>query len=177
LLSRHREVNAAALRNSQLGSDEMKADLTAIKLGSLRRLLGSTLRTADGDRVEDRGRPAAGASGRSFRELMMFRDPPDHARLRSLVSKAFTPRAVDALEERITELTHRQLDGVERRGEMEFLADFAYPVPAMAICELKGAPSRDHELIMRNCSRCCATPRSGSACAMTLIWTEARWRS
>jgi cytochrome P450 len=153
VLSRHREVNAA-LRNSQLGSDEMKADLAAIKLGPLRGLLGSTLRKADGDRVEDRGRPAAGASGRSFRELMLFRDPPDHARLRSLVSKAFTPRAVDALEERITELTHRQLDG-----------------------ELIGAPSRDHELIMRNCSPCCATPRSGSACAMTLMWTEARWRN
>jgi pimeloyl-[acyl-carrier protein] synthase len=149
VLSRHREVNAA-LRNSQLGSDETKADLAAIRLGPLRRLLGSTLRKADGARVADRGRPAAGASGRSFRELMLFRDPPDHARLRSLVSKAFTPRAVDALEERITELTHRQLDRVERRGEMEFLADFAYPVPAMAICELMGAPSRDHELIMRN---------------------------
>jgi pimeloyl-[acyl-carrier protein] synthase len=149
VLSRHREVNAA-LRDSQLGCDEMKADLAAIKLGPLRRLLGSTVREVVDESVTFEGRPAAGTSRKSFRKLMLFRDPPDHTRLRSLVSKAFTPRAVDALEERITELTHLQLDAVERRGEMEFLADFAYPVPAMAICELMGAPSRDHELIMRN---------------------------
>lgn len=149
VLSRHREVHAA-LRNPQLGSDEMKADLAAIKLGPFRRLVGSTAREAVDDPAAFKTRPASGAFAKSFRELMLFRDPPDHTRLRSLVSKAFTPRAVAALEDRVTGLTHRRLDGIEWKGGTDFLADFAYPVPALAICELMGAPSSDHELIMRN---------------------------
>lgn len=149
VLSRHREVHAA-LRSPQMGSDETKADLGAIRLGPFRRLLGSTAREAVDEPSSFKQRPVSGAFAKSFRELMLFRDPPDHTRLRALVSKAFTPRAVAALEDRITELTHRRLDAIEAAGRTEFLTDFAYPVPALVMCELMGAPSSDHELIMKH---------------------------
>lgn len=79
---------------------------------------------------------------------MLLRDPPDHTRLRSLVNKAFTPRAVASLEERIAKITHQRLDQVTHRGAMELMSEFAYPIPALVICELMGVPSSDHELII-----------------------------
>lgn len=84
-----------------------------------------------------------------MRKLMLFRDPPDHTRLRSLVNKAFTPRSVSRLEDRIEEIVDRQLDGLAGSGQGEFMSSFAYPVPALVICELMGLPPGDHSLIAR----------------------------
>ena len=79
--------------------------------------------------------------------LMMFLDPPDHTRLRGLVSQAFTPRTVDSLKPRIERLVDELLDAVVERGdgELDVLADLAYPLPTVVICELLGVPVADRE--------------------------------
>jgi pimeloyl-[acyl-carrier protein] synthase len=79
--------------------------------------------------------------------LMMFLDPPDHTRLRSLASQAFTPRRVEALRARIGQLVEDLLDAVVDRGDgqIDVLADLAYPLPTIVICELLGVPLEDRE--------------------------------
>ncbi|MGH9266106.1 MAG: cytochrome P450 [Acidimicrobiales bacterium] len=77
--------------------------------------------------------------------LMMFLDPPDHTRLRSLVGQAFTPRMVESLRPRIQLLVDELLDAVVEQGEMDVLADLAYPLPTVVICELLGVPPDDRE--------------------------------
>ena len=77
--------------------------------------------------------------------LMMFLDPPDHTRLRSLVSQAFTPRMVESLRPRIQLLVDELLDAVVEQGEMDVLGDLAYPLPTVVICELLGVPPEDRE--------------------------------
>lgn len=79
---------------------------------------------------------------------MLDLDDPDHARLRALVSKAFTPRLVEQLRGRIEALCEELLDAMERKakrkGGAELVADFALPLPATVIAELLGVPSEDH---------------------------------
>jgi len=80
--------------------------------------------------------------------LMMFLDPPDHTRLRSLVSKAFTPKVVELLRAQVQALVDELLDAVIARGEPEFdiVIDLGYPLPVAVICELLGVPAFDREL-------------------------------
>jgi cytochrome P450 len=74
---------------------------------------------------------------------MLFQDPPDHTRLRALVSKAFTPRAVEAMRPRIQEIVNELLDRVVPTGTMDIIADLAYPLPVTVICEMLGVPVPD----------------------------------
>lgn len=78
---------------------------------------------------------------------MLFADPPDHTRLRSLVSKAFTPRVIETLRPRVEALVDRMLDGVTRRGAMDVIADLAYPLPVTVISDMLGVPREDNERI------------------------------
>jgi cytochrome P450 len=82
--------------------------------------------------------PATGLS-------MLDRDPPDHTRLRSLVSKAFTPRVVDGLRPRVQQIVDGLLEGVRDVGAMDLIEAFAYPIPVNVICEMLGVPVEDHE--------------------------------
>jgi cytochrome P450 len=79
---------------------------------------------------------------------MLDLDDPDHSRLRSLVSKAFTPRLIERLRGRVEALSEGLLDGMERkgsyRGGAELVADYALPLPATVIAELLGVPAEDH---------------------------------
>ncbi|HTZ10574.1 MAG TPA: cytochrome P450 [Acidimicrobiales bacterium] len=75
----------------------------------------------------------------------LFRDPPDHTRLRGLVQKAFTPRVVERLRPRIEELCHGLLDDLLARGSVDLVADFASPLPVAVIVEMLGVPAEDHE--------------------------------
>ena len=76
---------------------------------------------------------------------MLDRDPPDHTRLRSLVSKAFTPRVVDGLRPRIQQIVDRLISRAEAVGSMDLIEEFAYPIPVNVICELLGVPVEDHD--------------------------------
>jgi cytochrome P450 len=76
---------------------------------------------------------------------MLSTDPPDHDRLRRLVSKAFTARRIERLRPRVTEITASLLDAMPDRGEVDLLQVFAFPLPITVICELLGVPSRDRD--------------------------------
>ena len=79
---------------------------------------------------------------------MLDLDEPDHARLRALVSKAFTPRLIERLRGRIEVLCAELLNAMERKGErrggVELVGDYALPLPATVIAELLGVPAEDH---------------------------------
>jgi cytochrome P450 len=77
--------------------------------------------------------------------MMLMRDPPDHTRLRGLVTKAFTARRVEALRGRIAELTGGLLDRVIDHGGMDAVRDLAFPLPVLVICELLGIPEADRD--------------------------------
>ncbi|MDK1475968.1 cytochrome P450 [Streptomyces sp. 549] len=72
-------------------------------------------------------------------------DPPDHTRLRRLVSQAFTPRRVAEFAPRVQELTDRLIDDFAGRGEADLIHEFAFPLPIYAICDLLGVPAEDQE--------------------------------
>ncbi|MEV4346328.1 cytochrome P450 [Actinoplanes sp. NPDC049596] len=78
---------------------------------------------------------------------MLSADPPDHTRLRRLVSAAFTARRVEALRPRIEEITAGLLDDVARSGrdEIDLIDAFAFPLPIQVICELLGVPGEDRD--------------------------------
>jgi cytochrome P450 len=79
------------------------------------------------------------------RLFMLQQDPPTHTRLRKLVSRAFTPRAVTALRPRIERVATECLDAVAARGRMDVIADLALPVPSTLICEMLGVPVEDRD--------------------------------
>jgi cytochrome P450 len=70
--------------------------------------------------------------------MLISCDPPDHTRLRNLVNRAFTPRMVEGMEPRIREIANALIDRVLERGEMDFVADFAVPLPMTIIAEILG---------------------------------------
>jgi cytochrome P450 len=76
---------------------------------------------------------------------MLQQDPPTHTRLRRLVSRAFTPRAIAALRPSIQRVVDDCLARVAGRGEMDVIADLALPVPATIICEMLGVPIEDRD--------------------------------
>ena len=72
-------------------------------------------------------------------------DPPDHTRLRRLVSKAFTPRRVAEFAPRVQELTNDLIDRFAADGSADLIHDFAFPLPIYAICDLLGVPREDQD--------------------------------
>jgi hypothetical protein len=73
--------------------------------------------------------------------MMLMRDPPDHTRLRGLVTKVFTARKIEEMRPGIQAITDRLLDKVS--GEMDAIRDLAFPLPVLVICELLGVPEED----------------------------------
>ncbi|MEU5790246.1 cytochrome P450 [Micromonospora purpureochromogenes] len=84
---------------------------------------------------------------RTFNSSMMFVNPPDHTRMRSVFAKTFTPRRLGALEPVIVRVVDTLLDRMAEAGadgaETDFVADFAYPVPALVMAEFIGLPEAD----------------------------------
>jgi cytochrome P450 len=76
-------------------------------------------------------------------------DPPEHTRHRELLSRVFTPKRVAALTPRIDELTDELLDRVIDSGRMEFVTDFAIPLPGIFICEQYGLPASEYPTFRR----------------------------
>ena len=79
-------------------------------------------------------------------DWMVFKDPPDHTRLRRLLSRAFTPRAVAGMRPRVLELADEMLEAALARGtgELDLVGDYAYPLTASVIAEMLGVPREDH---------------------------------
>ncbi|GDY29582.1 cytochrome P450 [Gandjariella thermophila] len=98
---------------------------------------GSPLRAINQEAYGDRPRRMDGLS-------MLDKDPPDHTRLRRLVSKAFTPRAVNRLEPRVTALVDEVLDRIAEAGQVDLVAELAFPLPFAVISEMLGTPEVDH---------------------------------
>ncbi|MFF0488195.1 cytochrome P450 [Nocardia sp. NPDC004068] len=92
-------------------------------------------------------RPAAAASPLSLTLLthMLNTDPPQHARLRKLVNKAFAPRRVAALRPRIERITDELLDALDTGDRVDLLRGFAVPLPITVICEVLGVAVDDRD--------------------------------
>ena len=123
LLTRHAEVELA-LRDRRFSVDRMRADAARLNR----------------ERIPD-----VFLSGPGGLRPMLVMDPPDHTRVRGLVSKAFTPRRVAALELRVRKLVDELLGEALARGkELDVIRDLGEPLPAIVIAELLGLPPEDH---------------------------------
>jgi cytochrome P450 len=127
VFARHADC-LAILRDKRSSSDTRNIDEEAI---------GAPVVTEEPDS------PAASV----FDELapFLFMDPPDHSRLRGLVQKAFTPRMVDSLRDRINELAESLVDEAIEKGEVDLVADWSYALPVRIIAEMLGVPEADLE--------------------------------
>jgi cytochrome P450 len=83
------------------------------------------------------------AEGHPEVPALLNQDPPDHRRTRDLVSKAFTPRRISALEPRVVAIVDELLDQLEPAGKGDLMAELAAPLPLRVICELIGLPTAD----------------------------------
>ena len=128
VLTRHEDVSAVT-RDARFLTDERKLPgyekrrAQMVKAGALR---------------EEAETPA-----------MLRLDPPDHTRLRSLVSKAFTPRTVERLRPRVEAIVNELLDAVAPDGGMDVIKDLAYPLPVVVIAEMIGVPPEDRDKLKR----------------------------
>lgn len=123
VLTRHNDV-VSALRDSKLSAQRFRLDINWFP-----EQLQNTLKLPIN----------------ALMRQMLFLDPPDHTRLRSLTAKAFTPRRVEAMRIHIQEVVDKLLDAVAARGQMEVIRDFAYPLPAIVIAEMLGVPPGDRD--------------------------------
>jgi cytochrome P450 len=105
----------------------------------------AVLRHPNASSERDKSLLAAGSTRRPRdRPSFLSLDPPDHTRLRRLVSKAFTPRTVARLEPRIRAITGDLITAAAAAGQMEVVSQLAYPLPVRIISEMLGVPVEDH---------------------------------
>ncbi len=100
----------------------------------------------DTERVEVFARLAGDREDRGDRAMLNL-DPPDHTRLRKLVSKAFTPRTIEQLRPEVQRLVDEALDRVGPKGRMDVIADLAFPLPFEVISVMLGMPAADRDQI------------------------------
>ncbi|MFJ2885049.1 cytochrome P450 [Streptomyces sp. NPDC087305] len=99
----------------------------------------SSVRYPDLDAVSEELRPLAAVLSRQ----MLYNDAPDHSRLRGLISKAFSPRAVETLRARISAAVDEIIAQAAPTGRMDIVADLARPLPLAIICDLLDVPEKD----------------------------------
>jgi pimeloyl-[acyl-carrier protein] synthase len=121
LVSSHEHVSQI-LRDGRFSSDERNAAVQAIS-----------------------GYDAKAAFTKVFETMLVFRDEPDHKRLRDLVQKAFTRKVVENLRPRIESVVGQLTAGFAERGGGDLISEFAYPLPVVVICELLGVPVEDRD--------------------------------
>jgi cytochrome P450 len=131
VLTRYGDVSAV-LRDNRFLADDRKLPFFA---KNRKRLLDAGVLTA-----EEAARDAP---------TMLRVDPPNHTRLRGLVNKAFTPRAVESLQPRIEQIVDHLLDAVVEKREMDAIRDLAYPLPVIVIAEMLGIPPEDRAQFKR----------------------------
>ncbi len=89
-------------------------------------------------------------AGELLSKVLLFMDAPDHTRLRGLISKAFTPRSVERLRPRISQLTEELLAPLRLAGRCDVIDDVAFPLPVTVICELLGIPAQDRDMFRQH---------------------------
>ncbi|MBT2365742.1 cytochrome P450 [Streptomyces sp. ISL-10] len=99
----------------------------------------SSVRYPDIESVSEELRPLAQVLSRQ----MLYSDAPDHSRLRALLSRAFTPRAVAVLRDHMCEAVERIVMKIAPTGRMDVVADLARPLPLTVICDLLDVPEED----------------------------------
>jgi cytochrome P450 len=123
ILTRHRDVQAV-LKDARFSVDRRRAAIV--------------------EQFRDRLPIQAALGEEGGLRSMLLMDPPDHTRVRGLVSKAFTPRRVAELRPRIEAIIKELLDSVEGGGAFDLIDAIAAPLPAIVIAELLGVPAEDH---------------------------------
>lgn len=113
----------------------------------------TVLRSPDTSADPTRGDAAAwyveASAGRPEDEALrpfLFKDPPEHTRLRGAVQRAFTPKVVERRRARVQAIVDLAVDEAIDKGGLDVVADLAYPVPVQVICELLGVPPEDEGL-------------------------------
>ncbi|GIF15438.1 cytochrome P450 family protein [Actinoplanes teichomyceticus] len=138
--------------------DDARRALADPRLSKRSYPMGSGLATGQGRAAT--GAPAVGGSrtagaasagdlapgiGAAISQHMLAVDPPDHTRLRRLVSAAFTARRIEALRPRIEQIATELLDAIDGETEADLIDAFAFPLPIQVICELLGVPVEDRD--------------------------------
>jgi cytochrome P450 len=88
------------------------------------------------------------SDGSDLPASFLWMEPPDHTRLRRLVSKAFTARRVDGLREQVEGLAAKLIDDVISAGEVDWVERVAYPLPLTMITDMLGVPAEAHDLVL-----------------------------
>ena len=117
VLTRYADV-VAALRDARLSAERFSLDVSGLP--------------------EEMQRPV-----RALARQMLFLDPPDHTRLRTLAAKAFTPRMVEMMRLSIQRIVDDLLDAVEPEGSFNVIGELAFPLPAIVIAQMLGVPPED----------------------------------
>jgi len=91
------------------------------------------------------GQDTSSAVQAALARQMLFLDPPDHTRLRSLFTKAFTPQRMEALKPQVAGMVTETLDRVAEDGDIDFIRDFAIPLPVTVIAQMLGVPTADRD--------------------------------
>ena len=81
--------------------------------------------------------------------MLVAKDPPEHLKLRKLISAGFTPRMIGRLEEQITRWTDRIIDDAAARAEVDFVSEIAYQLPMHVIADIVGIPEADRPEVFR----------------------------
>ena len=130
IVTRYADVKQVALNNRQISADRLTPFFKAnpeYQRGSIESLV------------------------RYLNHWMVFRDPPDHTRLRRLFTKAFTPTSVENLRPNIESIVVHLIERMEHKAAscepVDYIADFAYPLPASVIMDLLGVPRDDLERV------------------------------
>ena len=105
----------------------------------------SAARTPIPEQLTEMGLSALNPIAQVMVKQMLFLDPPEHTRMRSLASHAFTPQRVEVLRGHIRDITESLLDKVESQGHMDVIADLAEPLPCIVTAEMLGVPVEDYQ--------------------------------
>ena len=89
-----------------------------------------------------------GPNSAGLNKNMLNADPPEHTRLRRLVSQAFAPRRIEAMRPRVAQTVDDLLDKIVPHGEADLMRDFAIPLPMLVISDLLGIPATDHDRVL-----------------------------
>ncbi|MFV2101577.1 cytochrome P450 [Micromonospora sp. LOL_024] len=91
-----------------------------------------------------------GPASAFFQRIMLYRDPPDHVRLRRLMSRAFSPAVVRQLRSYVVELVDELLVPALQNGRIDLVGELAYPLPVRVVCRLMGIPPESTEEVRRH---------------------------